>query len=116
MSFYVPGLSEAESYHLFNTASEIEHKLEESKKNKEQFDSTVSHPNHYASDTGLECYKAIRAMLGREGFIAYCQGNIVKYMWRWKQKNGEEDLHKALEYAKAMVDPEYLDFEYKGDV
>lgn len=33
-------------------------------------------------------------------------GNVVKYLWRWRGKNGLEDLQKAWDYAKsADCDP-----------
>lgn len=31
-------------------------------------------------------------------------GNVVKYMWRWRGKNGLEDLQKAYDYARAAKD------------
>ena len=57
----------------------------------------VNHPPHYQSDNGVECIDAIRAALGREGFIAYCRGNAIKYLWRDKVDN-VEDRNKAIWY------------------
>ena len=57
----------------------------------------VNHPPHYQSDSGIECIDAIHAALGREGFIAYCRGNAMKYVWREKV-NAAEDLRKAAFY------------------
>ena len=57
----------------------------------------VNHPPHYQSDNGIECIDAIRAALGREGFIAYCRGNAIKYLWRDKVNN-VEDRNKAAWY------------------
>ena len=57
----------------------------------------VNHPPHYQSDNGIECIDAIRAALGRDGFIAYCRGNAIKYLWRDKVNN-VEDLNKAIWY------------------
>ena len=57
----------------------------------------VNHPPHYQSDNGIECIDAIRAALGREGFIAYCRGNAIKYLWRDKVNN-VEDRNKATWY------------------
>ena len=59
----------------------------------------VNHPPHYQSDNGIECIDAIRAALGREGFIAYCRGNAMKYVWREKV-NAAEDLRKAAWYLE----------------
>lgn len=57
----------------------------------------VNHPPHYQSDNGIECIDAIRAALGSAGFIAYCRGNAMKYVWREKI-NAAEDLRKAAFY------------------
>ena len=57
----------------------------------------VNHPPHYQSDSGIECIDAIRAALGSAGFIAYCRGNAMKYVWREKI-NAAEDLRKAVFY------------------
>ena len=57
----------------------------------------VNHPQHYQSDNGIECIDAIRAALGRDGFIAYCRGNAIKYLWRNKANN-VEDRNKAAWY------------------
>lgn len=57
----------------------------------------VNHPPHYQSDNGVECIDAIRAALGRDGFIAYCRGNAIKYLWRDKVNN-VEDRNKAAWY------------------
>lgn len=57
----------------------------------------VNHPPHYQSDSGIECIDAIRAALGSAGFIAYCRGNAMKYVWREKV-NAAEDLRKAAFY------------------
>ena len=68
----------------------------------------VNHPSHYTQG-GIECIEAIKASLGMDGFCDYCKGNVQKYLWRWRDKGGVEDLEKAqvylgwlLESAKAM--------------
>jgi hypothetical protein len=58
----------------------------------------INHPPHYQSDNGIECVDAIRAALGKEGFIAYCRGNVIKYQWRLKA-NPAEDQGKSVWYA-----------------
>lgn len=63
----------------------------------------VNHPPHYQSDNGVECIDAIRAALGKDGFIAYCRGNVIKYSWREKN-NQQEDLEKAAWYAKKAAE------------
>jgi len=61
----------------------------------------VNHPSHYNQD-GIEAIDAIRASLG-EGFPDYCKGNVMKYLWRYKYKNGVEDLKKAQVYLEWMI-------------
>ena len=63
----------------------------------------VNHPAHYTSGD-IECIDAIRAQLGDDGYISYCQGNVVKYLWRWKRKGGLQDLKKAQTYLSWMVE------------
>lgn len=60
--------------------------------------SNVDHPAHYTQG-GIECIEAIKAATaGLGGFEGFCTGNAIKYLWRWKQKNGAEDLEKACWY------------------
>lgn len=41
--------------------------------------------------------------LGHEPFQAFCQGNVIKYICRYKGKNGLEDLKKARVYLDWMI-------------
>tara|TARA_A100000172_G_C3005460_1_gene97812 strand:- start:363 stop:665 length:303 start_codon:yes stop_codon:yes gene_type:complete len=61
----------------------------------------VNRPQHY-TDGEIECIDALRSMLG-EDFGAFCQGTIVQYLWRYKHKNGVEDLRKAEWYLNALL-------------
>jgi hypothetical protein len=38
--------------------------------------------------------------------IPYIEGNIIKYLCRWKSKNGVEDLKKAKHYLEMLIDIE----------
>jgi len=62
----------------------------------------VNHPPHY-NQYGVECIDAIRAATG-EGFEYYLQGNIMKYLWRYRYKNGIEDLKKANWYLELLIE------------
>ncbi len=53
----------------------------------------VNHPKHY-NKHGVECIDAIRATLTDDEFRGYCKGNVLKYTWRERYKNGLEDLQK----------------------
>lgn len=63
----------------------------------------VNHPNHYCHG-GIECIKAIEASMPPEGFQDYCKGNVLKYIWRWRDKAGVEDLKKARVYLNWMIE------------
>ena len=39
--------------------------------------------------------------------LGFCEGNVVKYISRWKMKNGKEDLLKARHYIDILL--EYID-------
>jgi hypothetical protein len=60
-------------------------------------------PNYY-SRNGLECYDVIRASMGLEKYKGFLWGNIQKYLWRWEQKNGKQDLEKAVEYLTKLIE------------
>lgn len=61
----------------------------------------VNSPPHY-NESGIECIDAIAAATG-EGFEFYLQGNIMKYLWRYRYKNGTEDLKKARWYLDKLI-------------
>lgn len=63
----------------------------------------VNHPNHYCQG-GIECIKAIEASMTPEEFQGYCKGNVIKYCWRFREKNGLEDLKKAQVYLGWMIE------------
>jgi hypothetical protein len=64
---------------------------------------SVNHPAHYTQG-GIECIKAIEASMSPEGFQDYCKGNVLKYIWRWRDKAGVEDLEKAQVYLGWMIE------------
>ena len=61
----------------------------------------VNHPPHY-NQHGIECIDAIEACTD-VGFEHYLQGNILKYLWRYRYKNGIEDLKKADWYLQKLI-------------
>ena len=75
-------------------------------KQMELFDHTsrgdmVNSPPHY-NQAGIECIDAIRAATD-VGYEYYLQGNIIKYLWRYRYKNGVEDLEKAQWYLEKLI-------------
>ena len=64
----------------------------------------VNHPAHYKSETGLETIDVIEAFtFDLKGIEATDTGNILKYMCRWKNKNGLQDLKKAQWYLNHLI-------------
>jgi hypothetical protein len=70
-------------------------------------DKMVSHPDHYKSGK----YEVIdiideftKDLTGTE---AVCTANAIKYILRWKKKNGIQDVKKAIWYLTHLV--EYLE-------
>ena len=62
----------------------------------------VNSPPHY-NQAGIECIDAIQAATD-EGYGYYLQGNIIKYLWRYRYKNGVEDLKKAKWYLEKLIE------------
>ena len=68
-------------------------------------DDMVSHPSHYQSKTGLEVIDVIEAFTSDlKGIEATDTGNVLKYMCRWKNKNGLQDLKKANWYLTHLIE------------
>jgi Protein of unknwon function (DUF3310) len=64
----------------------------------------VNSPSHYTQGS-IECIEAIAEVVkDLDGMQAMCTGNAIKYLWRWKHKNGAEDLKKAVWYIQRMID------------
>ena len=85
-------------------AKEMEEKTKEQKVKylSGKKDDMVNHPPHY-NKAGIETIQAIKAMTDK-GFEYYLQGNIMKYLWRYRYKNGVEDLYKAQWYLNELID------------
>ena len=65
----------------------------------------VNHPDHYKTKNGLETIDVIEAFTdGLNGGEATNTGNVIKYICRWKKKNGLEDLKKARWYLNRLID------------
>ena len=71
----------------------------------ESTDKMVSHPAHYQSETGLEVIDVIEAFtFDLKGIEATDTGNVIKYICRWKNKNGIQDLKKAMWYLQHLIE------------
>ena len=63
--------------------------------------SKVDHPSYY-NQSGVETIESIKSITG-EGFEGYLLGNTVKYIGRYKYKNGVEDLRKAVWHLEKLI-------------
>lgn len=84
----------------------------------------VNHPSHYCQG-GIECIDALKAaIVGKTGIEAVCVANVIKYLWRYEEKNGLEDVNKAQWYINRLIQelseaesnkyPVYNDVEPEG--
>ena len=57
----------------------------------------IKDPKHYA----MWIIEPVQFMMENE--IPYVEGNVIKYIMRWRYKGGLEDLHKAQEYLNILI-------------
>ena len=55
-------------------------------------------PDHYG-DSEIDVISFCQA-----NNLDFMQGNVIKYVFRYKNKNGLEDLEKAREYIDRMIE------------
>ena len=71
--------------------------------NKESNIDMVNHPSHYTQG-GIECIDALKAAtVSKTGIEAVCTANAIKYLWRYEEKNGIEDVKKARWYIDRLI-------------
>lgn len=64
----------------------------------------VNHPQHYQLGNGLETIDIIDSATAElTGIEAFDTGNAIKYLCRWKKKNGIEDLKKSVWYIQHLI-------------
>lgn len=64
-------------------------------------------PKHYMLGDGLQTIDVIFRLLAMKDcdpFIAYCWGNVLKYMMRWTEHDGATDLRKAHRYLTWILE------------
>lgn len=71
--------------------------------NTELAPNMINHPSHY-NQGGIECIDTIKAAtVGKVGIEAFCVGNAIKYLFRYEEKNGIEDVEKAKWYIDRLI-------------
>lgn len=64
---------------------------------------TITKPLHY-NQGSIEAISYIKQQLGKPGFANYCEGNVIKYIHRYRYKKGVEDLKKAYWYLDKLIE------------
>lgn len=63
----------------------------------------VNHPYHY-NQGNIECIDCIKsAVTNKIGIEAVCVANVIKYLFRYEEKNGIEDVKKARWYIDRLI-------------
>lgn len=76
----------------------------------EQHKEFVNSPAHYGGKGNV--YEAINVI---EAYgMGFCDGNVLKYLLRYKKKNGLEDLRKAMWYLERLIANEEREQNRKG--
>jgi hypothetical protein len=60
---------------------------------------------HYASKR-IQPWDAMEDWMSKEEFQGYLRGNAIKYIARYKEKGGVEDLRKARHYLDRLIETE----------
>jgi hypothetical protein len=68
-------------------------------------DNTVDHPAHY-NQGKFECIDVMVETFGKEATQTFCLLNAFKYVWRTGEKNGVEDIKKAIWYLEKYIELE----------
>jgi hypothetical protein len=74
----------------------------------------VNHPSHY--ETGkFECIEVMIETQGVQAARDFCICNAFKYLYRHRNKNGREDIEKAVWYLKKWLTLEDIDDDLHTD-
>ena len=60
--------------------------------------------NHYVKE--IQPWDAMQAWMTSMEFKGFLRGNVIKYVARYKDKNGVEDLEKAMHYLDKLIQEE----------
>lgn len=62
-------------------------------------------PAHYRKG-GIECVDALKAVMTAEEYRGFLHGNVIKYLWRYQDKGGVNDLFKGQVYLYWLIEAE----------
>ena len=61
--------------------------------------------DHYASK-GVQPWDAMESWMSTEAFSGFLLGNCIKYLSRYRDKNGVQDLEKCKHYLTKLIEIE----------
>jgi len=67
----------------------------------------VNNPVHYQSmvkDLNIDAISCMRAAFGDESVAGFCICNALKYIYRNQNKNGKQDIQKAIWYLNKYLE------------
>lgn len=67
---------------------------------------SINSPSHYQGRLGLEAIDVHHNFMTDEQLSGYYLGNTLKYLLRYQEKNGLEDLKKASKYLEWLIEQE----------
>ena len=82
---------------------EVKDEVREVKDEVQEVKNDPINPDHYKQGK-VECIDCIEsATSSLTGFEGFCTGSAIKYLYRWKQKGGRQDLEKSRWYINRML-------------
>lgn len=98
---YLIGIAGFDKYYPFLNDYDDTDKSEE---DTDEYYDNVTKPRHYMGRLGLEALEVHRNFLTAEELKGYFVGNTLKYVLRYKDKNGLEDLKKARMHLNWLIE------------
>jgi hypothetical protein len=93
---------EKRAAHLFSLMQMENHSILRKGKNR-----LASNSNPLEEQVGGSHYKTMKIQpieFIQANDLGFCEGNIIKYTCRYKQKGGVEDLNKVIHYARLLIE------------
>ena len=59
--------------------------------------------SHY-KDKAVQPWTAMESWMSSEEFEGFLRGNVIKYIARYKDKNGIQDVFKARHYLEKLIE------------
>ena len=88
--------------------------MEKSKMSLNDVKDFTLRPDYYQQN-GQDLIEHLSELFNPDMFIGFMTGNIFKYLTRWQQKNGVEDLQKARVYLNRLIEFEAENTSYSKE-